>query len=395
VSLVAPLANLAAGPVVALAQPMLFLALLCAPVGPLGEFVSAAVLPLLASLDAVANAAGAVPYAAVRVAPTLASAVLCACAAAAMVVACVVRAPARAVIVAAACVVCVAWMPLLPAGRSREAELHMIDVGQGDALAVRTPRGRWLLFDAGRTWRGGDMGRRAVIPYLRRRGGRVAAFVLSHPHADHVGGAAAVVAALRPERFFDPGFALGSDVYDAALRTTRDVGVAWRRVHPGDSLVVDDVTVRFLAPDSAWTAGLRDANLASTVASVAYGRVRFLLVGDAEAAEERWLLARDPAALRADVLKVGHHGSATSTTPEFLAAVAPRVALVSVGADNTYGHPDMDVMQALRDAGAEVLRTDRDGAVVVRTDGRAITVEARGARWRVPPAVGSPAGAQR
>jgi competence protein ComEC len=154
-------------------------------------------------------------------------------------------------------------------------------------------------------------------------------------------------------------------------------------VRPGDSLALDGVTVRFLAPDSAWTAGLRDANLASTVASVRFGRVRFLLVGDAEEPEERWLLARDREALRADVLKVGHHGSATSTSPEFLATVAPRVALVSVGAGNTYGHPSSDVIRALRAAGAEVLRTDHAGAVVLRTDGTRITAEARGERWPV------------
>jgi competence protein ComEC len=120
------------------------------------------------------------------------------------------------------------------------------------------------------------------------------------------------------------------------------------------------------------------------VASVRFGRVRFLLVGDAEAEEERWLLARDPSALRADVLKVGPHGSATSTTSEFLAAVAPRVALVSVGANNVYGHPSMEVMRALREAGADVLRTDRLGAVVVHTDGDVVSVAARGERWRVP-----------
>jgi competence protein ComEC len=386
VSLVGPLANLVAAPVVALAQPMLFLALVAAPLGPLGTFVASAVGPLLAALDAIATVAANVPHAALHVTPTLAAAALCAAAAAALVVACASRRPARAVIVAAACVASVAWLPLLPARRARTVELHMIDVGQGDALALRTPAGRWVLFDAGRVWRGGDMGRRAVIPYVRRRGGSVAAFVLSHPHADHVGGAAAVLASLRPERFVDPAFALGSDVYDGALRAARTAGVLWERVRPGDSLLVDGVAIRFLAPDSAWTAGLRDANLASTVASVRFGRVRFLLVGDAEAEEERWLLDRDPDVLQADVLKVGHHGSATSTTPAFLAAVAPRIALVSVGADNGYGHPNMDVMRALRDAGAEVLRTDQLGSVVVRSDGRTISLEADGATWRLPDA---------
>jgi competence protein ComEC len=112
--------------------------------------------------------------------------------------------------------------------------------------------------------------------------------------------------------------------------------------------------------------------------------MRFLFTGDAEAAEEDWLLARDPAALAADVLKVGHHGSSTSTTAPFLAAVHPRLALVSVGAHNAYGHPDAAVMQALHTSGAQVLRTDRAGTIVVRTDGRRLEVEARDERWSIP-----------
>jgi len=107
-------------------------------------------------------------------------------------------------------------------------------------------------------------------------------------------------------------------------------------------------------------------------------------VGDAERGEEDWLLHRNAAALRADVLKVGHHGSSTSTTDAFLAAVSPRVALVSVGAKNSYGHPSPDVMHRLAAAGAEVLRTDRVSTVIVRTDGRLLEVEANGVRWTVP-----------
>ena len=149
-------------------------------------------------------------------------------------------------------------------------------------------------------------------------------------------------------------------------------------------MVVDEVVVTALAPDSAWASRLADANLASAVVTVRIGRVRILLTGDAEGAEEDWLLAHAPAALEADVLKVAHHGSATSTTPAFLAAVRPRVALVSVGEGNTYGHPSATVMDALRASGAEVLRTDRLGTVIVRTDGQTLDVEARGLRWQVP-----------
>jgi competence protein ComEC len=154
-------------------------------------------------------------------------------------------------------------------------------------------------------------------------------------------------------------------------------------VHPGDSVVVDEVVLTALAPDSTWATHLDDANLASTVLLVRVGQVRMLLTGDAEGPEEEWLLARSRDALRADVLKVAHHGSATSTTPAFLDAVRPRLALVSVGAHNSYGHPDASVLAALDAAGADVLRTDLAGTIVVRTDGRTLDVEARDVRWTV------------
>jgi competence protein ComEC len=223
-----------------------------------------------------------------------------------------------------------------------------------------------------------------VVPYLAHRGGALALFVLSHPHADHVGGAASVFAALRPARFLDPGYVGTTAPYLTALGQAARERIPWQRVRPGDSLRVDEVVLTALAPDSAWAAGLSDANLASTVMLARVGSVRFLFTGDAEAEEEDWLLARDPDALAADVLKVAHHGSRTSTTPRFLDAVRPRLALVSVGAHNAYRHPSPEVMQSLRDAGAQVLRTDRAGTIVVRTDGRHLEVEARDERWSIP-----------
>jgi competence protein ComEC len=161
------------------------------------------------------------------------------------------------------------------------------------------------------------------------------------------------------------------------------MGVRWDRVRPGDSLDIDGVIVRFLAPDSAWTASLRDPNLASTVALVRFGLVRFLLVGDAEQPEEEWLLRHQRSLLAADVLKVGHHGSATSSGERFLDAVRPRVALVPVGLGNGYGHPSADVVARLARRGASVLRSDELGTVIVKTDGINLTIEALGVEWPV------------
>jgi len=382
-SLVAPLTNIAAGPVVALLQPALFLALVLAPWHGPAAFVADASRPLLHALVAVAGAGAAVPGGALNVAPSLAVAACCGVASAALVVAAASRRWARPLALAIGALGTAIWMPDAPAPGGF-AELHAIDVGQGDAIAVRTPAGRWMLFDAGRNWIGGDAGRQTVVPYLRRWGGELVFFSLSHPHADHVGGGASVLRALHPARYLDAAFAGGSEPYRVSLETARAGGIDWARVHPGDSITVDGVVVTFLAPDSAWTTALTDPNLASTVAVVRYGDVRFLLTGDAEAAEEEWLVRHWPGALRADVLKVAHHGSSTGTTDAFVRAVRPRVAVVSVGALNSYGHPSGDVMRRLLEANALVLRTDLLGSVVLQTDGRRLYTLLAGRRSAVP-----------
>jgi competence protein ComEC len=132
-----------------------------------------------------------------------------------------------------------------------------------------------------------------------------------------------------------------------------------------------------------WTASLVDPNLASVITLVQYGDVRMLMMGDAERPEEDWLLANEASELRADILKVGHHGSKTSSSEAFLAAVHPRLALVSVGAGNTYGLPTPAIMDRLAADGAQVLRTDRLGTIVARTDGHRVFVEAAGDQWEL------------
>jgi len=385
VSLIAPLSNLIAAPIITLAQPVLFLALLAAPITALAHFFAQAVHPLLFAFDWVAWAAASTPGAAITVATTLTTAILAAVAAVSLVVACAGRFPARPAITGLAALAAMVVLPAFPSSPNGQVELHVLDVGQGDAILLRTNAGHWVLLDAGPAWQGGDAGRATVLPYILHRGGTLEAFVLSHPHTDHVGGAASVLTAMRPHAYWDAAFAGGSEAYIASLAAARKQGIEWHRVHPGDSIRVDGVTVAFLAPDSAWTIDLKDPNLASTIALVRYGMVRFLLVGDAERAEEDLLLAKHRGDLRAQVLKVGHHGSSTSSSDAFLDAVHPEVAVISVGAGNKYGHPSNDVLYALSRAGAEVLRTDQAGTVIVRTDGIHIEVEAKGDRWDLVP----------
>ena len=387
-SLIGPLANLVAGPVIGVAQPMLFLGLALAPLAPLAQFVGDAVHPLLWLFTWIATRCAAVPFSSIDVTPDALGAIVAGIGVCAMLAACVMRHPGTALGAAAAAVSLLVWRPLLRTSAG-VTELVMLDVGQGDALALHTRANHWVLFDAGGASPGTDEGRRTVVPWISRAGGDVEALILSHPHTDHVGGAPSAIAALHPRRYLDAAFAGDAGAYRASLVAARAAHTAWHRVAPGEQLRVDEATIDVLAPDSAWTAGLADPNNASVVVMVTVGSVRMLFTGDAEAPEEEWMLSHGEA-LRADILKVGHHGSSTSTTPEFLAAVQPRLALVSVGAGNRYGHPSADVMSRLARVGAQVVRTDRLGTVVVRTDGNSIEVQARGDRWTLAPPRGPP-----
>lgn len=381
-SLVAPLSNLVAGPIIALLQPTLFLAMLLPDAFGAALIVDAA-RPLLRALDAVAATAALLPGAAMVVAPGWPSLLLALVVVASVLVAGWSPRRREAVSLGASALLLLAWLPADAslARRRPMLELHLLDVGQGDALALRTPRGRWILVDAGRSWASGDAGRGTVVPYVRRHGGEVSHLILTHPHSDHIGGAASILRALRPRVVHDAGFVAPSAPYLTLLELADALELRWERVQPGRVLEVDGVQLEFLAPDSAWAAGLDDPNAASAVVRVRFGGIRLLLTGDAERAEEEWLLRHAGDALPADVLKVGHHGSRTSTSEAFVAAVRPRIALVSVGGGNLYGHPAPEVMRRLSAAGATVLRTDQLGAVVLRTDGTKLEVETAGLRW--------------
>ncbi len=381
VSVVAPLSNIPGGVLVGVLQPALFLTLLLSPFPALAQFVADATQPLMALLDLVADAAGRLPGAVLPVSPSLTTAI-----GSGIALACVVRGAAsqrlrRWWLASLVVLVLTGWVSLLQGG-SGVMELHVMDVGQGDALAIRTPRGRWVVMDAGPSWQNGDAGRRTVLPHLRRRGGEVALFVLSHAHEDHAGGAASVIRALKPLQWWEPAYAGTSPGYREALNAVASSGSLWRRARPGESMRLDGVTFTVLAPDSAWTAWQQNANETSVILRVDYGAHRFLLTGDAEAAEEGWAIdywGED--ALRADVLKLGHHGSKTSSSDRFIDAVRPQVAVVSLGAGNRYGHPSAETLLKLLERHIPVIRTDREGDIIIRSNGITLEVDAGGERW--------------
>ncbi len=255
--------------------------------------------------------------------------------------------------------------------RNGSLEVHMFDVGQGDALAVRTPRGRWLVIDAGP-----PTGTRLVRDLRRQGARRVALFLLSHPDADHVGGAAALIAALEPAAIAGPGSVRGEGPWRDAVRVAGSRQLPWRVLGAGETFQVDGVGVRVLWPPAHGVAVRADPNAASLVLEVSWQGSTLLFTGDAPI-ETETALAGDIGPL--DVLKVGHHGSGTSTGAALLEETGPAIALVSVGRGNRYGHPDRAVLERLVRAGAEVWRTDTDGHVVVRV-GRSGRIEVEGRR---------------
>ena len=226
-----------------------------------------------------------------------------------------------------------------------------------------------------------DVGVRVLAPELRgRRRTSLAAVVLSHPHPDHFGGLATGLDAVRVGELWETGEGAAEGAgggYAQLLASAVARGVSIAR--PPQLCGVRELggaRVEVLAPCPSFSSD-RGPNDNSLVIKITYGERSMLFVGDAEHEEEGTLLATAGARLRADVLKVGHHGSRTSSTPAFVAAVAPREAIVSVGCRNRFGHPHPLTLSTLQTSGARVWRTDRDGAVVVTTDGRSLDVRAQ------------------
>jgi competence protein ComEC len=272
------------------------------------------------------------------------------------------------------------WLPLAaglrpsPDGPGTLA-LDFLDVGQGDGAVLRTPHGRFVVIDAGPTTEQRDAGRRVVVPFLSRRAApAISALIVSHAHADHVGGAAAVLERFRTGLVIEPGRPFADPAYYHFLDEVAADGVPWHPGRPGDHFVLDGVAFTLLHPDPAWPGLGDDLNEDSLVLLVEFGAFRALFPGDAGFPAEAWLRGRVG---RVALLKVGHHGSRGSTGDAWLDELAPRVAVISVGR-NTYGHPAAETLRRLGARETDVRRTDRDGEVHVATDGATMTVQSRG-----------------
>ena len=261
----------------------------------------------------------------------------------------------------------------------RDLRLTTLDVGQGDSLLLQFPNGTRMLLDGGASSPGGfDVGARVVGPALRARGIRTLDYVVvTHADADHIGGVAALVREFQPREVWT-GVPVDGDEATARVRAAADrVGAVWRPLQRGERVNVGPVDVAVLHPPRPEWDRQRVRNDDSVVLGVTWGDVRFLLTGDIGEAVERDLLSAFPdLAKPMTVLKVAHHGSGGSSAAPFLEHVHPTVALISAGADNPFGHPTRLTLDRLGAVAADVWRTDRDGEITARTDGRALEVVA-------------------
>ncbi len=258
--------------------------------------------------------------------------------------------------------------------------MEATDVGQGDSLLIITPDGKTLLVDGG-GFGGGphqapqdfDIGEEVVSEALWSRGIRhLDAVALTHAHSDHMGGLPAVLRNFRPAELWvgnNPRFG----AYNALLSEAAGLHVLVRSFRAGDAFPFGSAQVAVLAPFSDYQPGLTPANNDSMVLHIAYGATSVLLEGDAEAPIEQAMLAEP--GLRSTLLKVGHHGSITSTRPEFLARVAPQWAVISCGLRNRYGHPRLEVLEELEAAKVRTFRTDLNGITCFRLDGKTAALD--------------------
>jgi beta-lactamase superfamily II metal-dependent hydrolase len=247
--------------------------------------------------------------------------------------------------------------------------MSVIDVGQGDAILLTFPHNESLLVDGGKESEGPT-----VVAYLHSIGiTRLNGVVATHPDSDHVGGLITVLDSMQVDHVYDVGLPKSSATYATFLQFIAQKNITYTKSRAGDSIAIDsDTAVFVINPLQQISATQAPDNDDSIVIKVIYQRVSYLLMGDAESSAEAHMISTYNCS--AYVLKVGHHGSRTASSASFLRAVTLHIAVISVGANNTYGHPAPQALTRLAAVNATVYRTDTQGTIILTTNGQTVDV---------------------
>ncbi len=244
--------------------------------------------------------------------------------------------------------------------------VSFLDVGQGDSSFIEFPNGKCMLIDASIK----DAGEN-IEEYIKSRGFKKIDYVVAtHPHSDHIGGMKYIAENFEIGEVYLTEAATTTKIFIEFLETIKEKGVAVNKAKKGQNFSQDDVLVEFLGPVSDT---YEDLNNWSAVVKVTYKDTAFLFTGDVERLAE-YELINSGQSLKADVLKVAHHGSDSSSSNKFLKEVTPSVCVISCGKNNDYGHPHKETLDRLRSVGTEIYRTDLNQTVVITSDGVEVNV---------------------
>ena len=244
-------------------------------------------------------------------------------------------------------------------------EVHFIDVGQADSALIECD-GETMMIDGGNV-----ADSNVVAAYLKKEDVTELNYVVcSHAHEDHVGGLSGALSVAKADNIYAPKTETNTKAYKNFKKKAEEQNVEIKHPNVGDEIQLGSSTVEFLGPVDE---NGKDLNSTSIVLKITYGNTSFLFTGDAESDEEEEIL-NSGADLKSTVLKVGHHGSRTSTSYPFLREVMPQYAVISVEKGNSYGHPNEETLSKLSDAGVEVYRTDESGDIVMTSDGNNISI---------------------
>ena len=249
--------------------------------------------------------------------------------------------------------------------------VEILDVGQGDSILIRSPEGKTVLIDAG-------TGRTDVVPMLQQRGISELNMVIgTHAHADHIGGMDEVFEALPVKVYLDNGMPHTTKTYEKVMKLVEDKEIRYIEGKRDQEFNLGkEIKLQVLHPQNTLLRNTRsDLNSNSVVVRMTHGKNCFLFTGDAEEPTEHQLVQQGVGTC--DVLKVAHHGSNHSSTNHFLQTVQPKIALISLGVDNRYGHPGDEAMDRISNTGAEIYRTDTMGTLTVTSDGKKLTVQTK------------------